>query len=114
MKKTVRGCPVVAQNAHPHTAASTLETLRKLKWGVMAHPAHSPDLVPSEPLKEALEGKRFQCDEDVKNEVHQWLCVQPTTFYYDGIKKLVRHWEKCAEKQGDYAKNGVFRFCNHQ
>jgi hypothetical protein len=34
-------------DACPHTAASTLETLRKLKWEVMAHAAHSPDLAPS-------------------------------------------------------------------
>jgi histone-lysine N-methyltransferase SETMAR len=49
-------------NARPHTAARTLETLRKLKWEVMEHPAHSPDLAPSdfhlfEPLKEALGGR---------------------------------------------------------
>jgi histone-lysine N-methyltransferase SETMAR len=84
-----------------------LETLSKLKWEVMEHPAHSPDLAPSDfhlfgPLKEALEGRRFRCDEDVKNAVHQWLRAQPKTFYYDGIKQLVGRWEKCVEKQGDY------------
>jgi hypothetical protein len=44
-----------------------------LKWEVMGHPAHIPDLVPSDfhlfgPLKEAW----FWRD-DVKNRVHQWL-----------------------------------------
>jgi hypothetical protein len=34
--------------------------------------------------------------------VHQWLRVQPKTFYYDGTKELVGRWEKCVEKQGDY------------
>jgi hypothetical protein len=57
-----------------------LETLRKLKWEVMEHPAHSPDLAPfdfrlSGLLKEALGGRIFHCD-DVKNVVHQWLCNQ--------------------------------------
>jgi len=33
-------------NARPHTAAHTLETLKQLKWEVMEHPAYSPDLVP--------------------------------------------------------------------
>ena len=45
-------------NAHPHTAAHTAETLRKLKFEVIAHPPYSPDLAPSDynlfcPLKEA-------------------------------------------------------------
>jgi hypothetical protein len=86
----------------------------------MEHPAHSPYLVPSDfhffgPLKEALGGSRFCCDE-VKNEVHQWLHVQPKTFFYDGIKKLIGRWEKCVEKHGDYVhrKMYVFCFCNHQ
>jgi hypothetical protein len=81
-------------SATPHTAARTLETLRKLKWEVKEHAAHSPDLVPSDfhlfgLLKEALGWRRFGCDKDVKNAVHQWLRAQPETFYYDGIKHLV-------------------------
>jgi hypothetical protein len=28
--------------------------------------------------------------------------VQLKTFYYDGIKQLVGHGEKCVEKHGDY------------
>jgi histone-lysine N-methyltransferase SETMAR len=94
------------ENARPHTAARTLETLRKLKWELMEHPAHSPDLASSDfhlfgQLQEAL-GGRFRCDEGVKNAVHQRLRAQRNTFYYDGIKQLVGHWEKCVEKQGDY------------
>jgi hypothetical protein len=51
-------------NALPHTAARTLETLRKMKCEVMEHPAHSPDLAPHDFLlfglfKEALGGRRF-------------------------------------------------------
>jgi len=73
----------------------------------MEHPAYSPDLVPSDfhlfgPLKEALRGGRFSCDDDAKAAVHQWLHAQPKTFFADGIKMLVGHWEKCITKQGDY------------
>jgi histone-lysine N-methyltransferase SETMAR len=74
--------------------ARTLETLSKLKWEVMEHAAHSPDLAPSDfhlfgPLKEAPGGRRFRCDEGIKNIVHKWLRAQPKTFYYDGIIQLV-------------------------
>ena len=93
-------------NACPHTAAHTLETLKQLKWEAMEHPAYSPDLAPSDfhlfgLLKEALRGRQFSCD-DVKAAVHQWLCTRPKTFFADGIKKLVGCWEKCITKQGDY------------
>ena len=48
-------------NARPHTAAHTVETLQKLKFGVLAHPPYSPDLAPSDyhlfsPFTEALRG----------------------------------------------------------
>jgi hypothetical protein len=57
-----------------------------MKWEVMEHPAHSQDLVPSDfpllgLLKEALGGRRFRCDEDVKNAVHWWLHVQQKTCF---------------------------------
>jgi len=57
------------------------------------------------PLKEALRGRRFSCDDDdddVKAAVHEWLRAQPKTSFADGIKKLVGRWEKCIAKQGDY------------
>jgi hypothetical protein len=72
------GILLLHNSAHPHTVAHMLETLRKLKWEVMEHPAHSPDFVPSDfhllgLLKEALGGRGFQCDKDLKNVVHQLL-----------------------------------------
>jgi len=65
----------------------------------MEHPTCSPDLAPSDfhlfgPLKNALRGRRFSCDDDdVKAAVHQWLRAQPKTFFADGIKTLVGRWE---------------------
>ena len=49
-------------NAQPHTAAHTLETLKQLKWEATEQPAYSLDLVPSDfhlfgPLREALKGR---------------------------------------------------------
>jgi len=73
----------------------------------MEHPPYSldlapPDFHPSGPLKEALSGRQFSCDDDVKAAVHQWLRAQPKTFFADGIKNLVGRWEKSIAKQGDY------------
>ena len=57
-------------NARPHTAALTMETLRKLKWDVLPHLPYSPDLAPSDfylfgPLKEFLGGKKFQSTNEI-------------------------------------------------
>ena len=72
----------------------------------MEHPPYSldlapPDFHPSGPLKEALSGRQFSCDDDVKAAVHQWLRAHPKTFFADDIKKLVGRWEQCIAKQGD-------------
>ncbi|XP_029645152.1 uncharacterized protein LOC115219150 [Octopus sinensis] len=50
-------------DAHPHTAAHTVETINQLGLEVLEHPAYSPDLVPSDyhisgSLKDGLRGIR--------------------------------------------------------
>ncbi|XP_023715680.1 uncharacterized protein LOC111868870 [Cryptotermes secundus] len=103
-----KGVVLLHDDARPHTAAHTAETLRKLKSDVMAHPSYSPDLAPSDyhlfgPLKEALRGRRFTSDQEVKEAVHAWLAAQLKTFFSESIRNLVQRWTKCVEKQGDYA-----------
>ena len=77
-------------------------------------PSLQPDLAPSDfhlfgPLKNALQGRRFSCD-DVKAAVHEWLRTQHKTFFADGIKKLVGRWENCIGKQGEYMEKGCNLF----
>jgi len=40
------------------------------------------------PLKEGLQGKHFQSNKEVKNQVQKWLRDQPKEFYAKGIYKL--------------------------
>jgi histone-lysine N-methyltransferase SETMAR len=92
-------------SAQPH-AAATIETIQKLNFKLFPHPPYSPDLASSDyhlfgSLKKALQGHRFGSDE-VRQAVHTWLCDLPKTFSSDGIKKLIEHCKKCADKQGDY------------
>ena len=79
----------------------------KLGFTVLEHPAYSLDLAPSDyhlfgPLKEALRGRRFTSDEEVKETVHEWLAAQPKTFFSEGIQKLLEYWNKCIVKHWDY------------
>jgi histone-lysine N-methyltransferase SETMAR len=60
--------PFLHDNARPHTAIHTVQTLVKLGFEVLAHSAYSPDLTPSDyhffgPLKDALRGRRFTSHE---------------------------------------------------
>ena len=99
-------------NARPHTASQTVETINHLGFKVLEHPHYSPDLAPSNYylfglLKNALRGCRFSTDKEVWEAVRKWLRNQPKTFFLEGICKLVDHWTKCIEKEGDYVRNDV-------
>ena len=82
-------------NARPHTAAATVETVQQLGFELLQHPPYSPDLAPSD-------YHRFASDEEVKKAVHTWLREQPKSFFSAGIQKLVERYNKCIVLQGDY------------
>jgi histone-lysine N-methyltransferase SETMAR len=76
------------ENTWLHTAAATIETIQKLKFKFLLHPAYSPDLATSDyhiigPLKDALCGCWLANNEEVKDTVHTWLRMEPKTFFTD-------------------------------
>jgi histone-lysine N-methyltransferase SETMAR len=95
-------------DATPHTAGKTRETIEKIGWEILKQPTHSPDLAPSDfhlfgKLKEHLSGKRFASDQEVENETRNWLTNLDENFYAERILKLVSRWDKCLNLFGDYA-----------
>jgi len=48
-------------------------------------------------------GKSFRSDEEVQQAVHEWLHCQPKDFFSRGIQALLKHWNTCMERNGDYA-----------
>ena len=102
-------------NARQHMAARTMDTSQKLKWNVLPHPPYSPDLAPSDyhifgPLEEHLGRKSFHNNEEVTQDVQEWLHWQPEDFFLSGIRKLLDRWRKCIAYQGDYVKKQQFQF----
>jgi hypothetical protein len=52
-------------------------------------------------MKEALRRRNFLSDEEVIGAVQNWLKTQPKNFFFpDGIKKLVKTWNRCFEVEG--------------
>ena len=90
-------------NAHPHTAAHTAETLRKLKFEVMAHPPYSPDLAP---FVYHLFGP-LTLDQKVKEAVHAWLIAQPKTSFRRAAGSLCNVVPSALKSKGNMLKNDV-------
>ena len=106
-KRAQASVSFLQDNAFPHMAAHTMDTIQKLKWYVLPRPPYSPDFVPLDyhlfvPLKEHLGGKRFHNNEEVIQDVQEWLHWKPKYFFLSGTRKLPDHWHKCIANQGDY------------
>ena len=94
-------------NARPHTSRQTQDSLAQLKLTALPHPAYSPDLAPSDyflflQLKKHLKGNIYDSDEEVVAAVRQWWREQSPEFFADGIRQLVRCWQLCVDRDGDY------------
>ena len=116
LKKTLRrkrpgvlqkGVTLQHDNATPHTAKRTTEWLQRYGWEVLPHPAHSPDLAPSDyylfgPLKRHLGGKRFDERDDLVEELNSWFSSLDADFFKQGIYSLSSRWQKCTDRHGNY------------
>jgi hypothetical protein len=95
------------ENARTHTARATIDALETLKFEVLSHPTYSPDLAPSDfhffpHFKRDLKCTHITSDDEVKQAVTSWMKQRTPELFIDGMRKLVLHWEKCIERQGDY------------
>ena len=97
--ETRKGVTFHQANARPYTSLVTRKNLSKLGWEVMLHPPFSPYLAPSDyhlfySLQNHLNGKTFDLNEVIKNELIQFFSFRNQIFYRSGIMKLTEIWQK--------------------
>ncbi|XP_065664430.1 histone-lysine N-methyltransferase SETMAR-like [Hydra vulgaris] len=103
----IKGAVFHQDNARPHTAKISRETLARLQWEILTHPPYSPDLAPSDyhlflALDNHMRNQQFQKREDLENELIQFFSYQTQDFYKNGIYQLVSRWKKVILAEGDY------------
>ncbi|GFN89193.1 low-density lipoprotein receptor-related protein 4 [Plakobranchus ocellatus] len=85
----------------------TQQWLQRYGREILPHPAHSPDLAPSDfhlfgPLKRHLGGMAFETEDDLISELRNWFDNLDVDFFRVGINSLLPRWQKCIDLHGDY------------
>jgi hypothetical protein len=101
-----QGVVMLHDNARPHTASATQDLITTFGWEQFDHPPYSPDLAPSDfhvflHLKTFLGGWWFH-DDKVNEAVNTWFTLQTASFYDAWIQKLLPHYDKCLNNDGNY------------
>jgi hypothetical protein len=97
-----RGVKILHDNATPHTAGKTRETIEKMCWKFLNTPLTA---LTSHPLTSTyLESWKNTCQENVLplSGKWNWLTNLDVNFYAECILKLVLRWDMCLNMFGGY------------
>ena len=89
---TRKGVIFHQDNARPHTSLVTRKKLLELGWKVMPHPPYGPDLALYDyhlfrSLQNHLNGKTFDSNEAIKNELIQLFASKNQSLYEKVIEQ---------------------------
>lgn len=94
-------------NASSHTAARTIDYLKKQNVEILDHPPYSPDLSPNDfftfpKIKKSLRGKRFQSGEEAVSAFKAAILTTPTLEWNKCYNNWFERMEKCIKLRGEY------------
>lgn len=97
-------------NARPHKAKHTRETLERLSIEELPHPPYSPDLSPCDyhifrSLQDFLIGRQLKDSDDVQSALNEWIQSRPAKFWKDGVDSLPNRWRTVVASHGEYIIN---------
>ncbi|KOX70270.1 Histone-lysine N-methyltransferase SETMAR [Melipona quadrifasciata] len=80
-------------NAPCHKSMKTMVKLNKLRFELLLHPPHSPDLAPSDywlfaDIERMLQGRKFGSSEEAIAETEAHFESKDKSFYKKGMEKL--------------------------
>ncbi|GFS12191.1 transposase [Elysia marginata] len=98
---------LLRDNAGPHQARATTQSLRELGIQVLPHPAYSPDLAPCDLwlfpiLKDRLAGRKFDSIQDLAKAVNSELRIIPEEDYQGVFRKWQIRLKRCKESHREY------------
>ena len=92
--------------AHARRHGFALRGPPNAMYGLIPHPAYSPDLAPSDfflfpNLKKDIRGLHFRSDEEVVTAVEECVNGKDPDFFSSGLMALEHHWSKCITLEGN-------------
>ncbi len=98
---------LLVDNAKPHSAKVTRQTLESFRWEKVPHSPYSPDLSPTDyqlfrSLSNHLRGKMFDKNVQLEQDLVRFFKSKSTDFYEKGIFDLPRRWEAVVDCEGAY------------
>ncbi|GFR69600.1 transposase [Elysia marginata] len=93
-------------NAGPHKARATTQSLRELGIQVLPHPAYSPDLAPGDfflfpIMNDRLTGRKFDRIQDLAKALKPELQTIPEEDYQGVFRKKQIRLKRCIESHGE-------------
>jgi hypothetical protein len=99
------GVHLQRDNGRRHTDSHDVKQFHDLKLKVLPHPPYSPVLTLCDfylfwSLKDALHGRQFRSDEEVKEAMRDSLTQEPKYLFCREIYALVECLRRCVERWG--------------
>jgi len=100
---------LLRDNARPHTAHTTIDALKTLKFEVLSHPPYRPHLASSDfhffpRLKRDIKGTHFTSDDEEKQAVTSWI-KQSNEFFIHGMRKFIYVGKNVLNDKATMSKN---------